>query len=66
MNNPLHHYPAVMPTGACFPEAKLAEAWTPYQCFYMIFEPATGLCHGTIFPELVRPYVPQPHVARWY
>jgi hypothetical protein len=44
----------------------LAEAWTPFQGFCMIFEPIIGLSHGTVFPELVRPYVPQPHNPMWY
>lgn len=46
--------------GAYFPKARLAEAWTPYQQLCMIFDPAVGLHYGTIFPELVRPYVPHP------
>lgn len=54
------------PIGACFPDAKLSEAWTPYQHMGMIFDPAVGLVHGTIFPELVRPYTPQPNSPEWY
>lgn len=54
------------PRGACFPLARLAEAWVPYQSLGMIFEPEMGLGHGTIFPELVRPYEPQPHSPGWY
>lgn len=66
MNNPFENHEVVKPVGAYFPEARLAEAWTPYQEFCMIFEPTTGLSHGTIFPELVRPYVPHPHTPMWY
>lgn len=50
-----------MPQGACFPQARLAEAWVLYQCPGEIFEPETGLFHGTIYPELVRPYQPHPN-----
>lgn len=48
--------------GAYFPQAQLAEAWVPYQCLGMMFDPCMGLYHGTIFPELVRPYTPHPNV----
>ncbi|MHB9094745.1 MAG: spore coat associated protein CotJA [Eubacteriales bacterium] len=54
------------PVGACFPLARLSEAWTPYQSLRTIFNPATGLYHGTIFPELVRPYVPYVKDPKWY
>ncbi|PKM47263.1 MAG: hypothetical protein CVV03_04555 [Firmicutes bacterium HGW-Firmicutes-8] len=54
------------PTGACFPQARLSEAWTPYQMIGMIFDPPIGLFHGTIFPELVRPYMPNPNAPEWY
>lgn len=66
MKNPFKKREFIQPIGACFPEARLAEAWTPYQGFCMIFEPATGLHYGTVFPELVRPYVPHPHTPKWY
>lgn len=54
------------PIGACFPLARLSEAWTPYQCAKMIFDPVAGLYHGTVFPELVRPYMPNPCAPGWY
>ncbi len=54
------------PMGVCFPQARLSEAWTPYQCLMTMFPPETGLVHGTIFPELVRPYMPHPHSPGWY
>lgn len=59
--------PAIMePIGACFPQARLSEAWTPYQCLMTMFDPRMGLFHGTIFPELVRPYTPHPNSPEWY
>ena len=33
-------------------------AYTPIQVMNKIFTPAEGLNEGTIFPELVTPYVP--------
>lgn len=66
MFKPYKHKTYPEPMGACFPRAKLAEAWTPYQCIGMIFDPEVGLFHGTIFPELVRPYAPHPHTPEWY
>lgn len=33
-------------------------AYTPNQIMNKTFEPAVGLKHGTIFPELVSPYSP--------
>lgn len=56
----------IEPVGACFPDARLAEAWVPYQWMMMVFNPAIGLQHGTIFPELVRPYVPHPNEPELY
>ncbi len=61
MFNP-YHYEMVETRGACFPQARLAEAWVPYQRLGMVFDPAVGLFHGTIFPELVRSYTPHPHI----
>lgn len=55
-------YCPVEPAGACFPMARLAEAWVPYQSLGMVFDPPIGLSHGTIFPELVRPYEPHPNI----
>lgn len=57
---------AIEPVGACFPQARLAEAWVPYQCMVVVFEPDIGLVHGTIFPELVRPYQPHPNSPGLY
>lgn len=54
------------PVGACFPMARLSEAWTPYQVLGMLYEPSIGLLHGTIFPELVRPYQPHPNSPELY
>ena len=53
------------PIGACFPQARLAQAWTPYQYMRLVFDPEIGLYHGTIFPELVRPYTPHPCTPEW-
>ncbi len=66
MDNPKVRQNTTEPVGACFPQARLAEAWTPYQMIGEIFDPVTGLLHGTIFPELVRPYVPHPGTPKWY
>ncbi|HWI55526.1 MAG TPA: spore coat associated protein CotJA [Desulfobacteria bacterium] len=54
------------PMGVCFPQARLSEAWTPYQHLMTMFDHSTGLFHGTIFPELVRPYTPKPNSPEWY
>jgi len=56
------HSPIEPMMGAFFPHARLAEAWVPYQSLEMIFNPSVGLFHGTIFPELVRPYTPHPNI----
>ena len=66
MNRPKNRFIPIEPVGACFPDARLAEAWVPYQCMMMVFDPAVGLHHGTIFPELVRPYEPHPYTAERY
>lgn len=66
MFNPYKFYEMMEPRGACFPQARLAEAWVPYQCLGMVFDPDIGLFHGTIFPELVRPYKPHPFTPKWY
>lgn len=61
------NYPDIMePMGACFPQARLSEAWTPYQYLMTMFDPTMGLAHGTIFPELVRPYTPHPNSPELY
>lgn len=42
-----------------FPEnPMLAQSYVPYQYMDKTFKPAVGLKMGTIFPELVSPYVP--------
>lgn len=66
MFNPYQGYEFMEPVGANFPQARLSEAWTPYQCLGMVFDPAVGLAQGTIFPELVRPYIPHPFTPKWY
>lgn len=38
-------------------------AYTPIQTINKIFTPAEGLKEGTIFPELVSPYVPLQSMA---
>ncbi|HEX3031325.1 MAG TPA: spore coat associated protein CotJA [Bacillota bacterium] len=38
------------------PNQNLAEAKVVYQVYTQIWDPATGLRAGTIFPELYRPY----------
>ena len=35
---------------------KLAEAYIPYQRYTVSFSPMEALQHGTMFPELVKPY----------
>ena len=35
----------------------LAQAYVPSQVATKIFESETALCVGTVFPELVRPYI---------
>lgn len=42
-----------------FPEnPMLAQSYVPYQYMDKTFKPSIGLKMGTIFPELVSPYVP--------
>lgn len=44
---------------AVFPEnPTLAQSYVPYQYMNETFKPCVGLKMGTIFPELVSPYVP--------
>lgn len=33
-----------------------AHAYVPFQNLNSVFDPCKGLCNGTIFPELSRPY----------
>lgn len=35
----------------------LAMAYVPMQCWAQTYEPAVGLCRGTIFPELDLPFL---------
>ena len=44
----------------CPPNVKLAHAYVPFQCLKCIYPPMEGLCKGTIFPELSRPYGADP------
>ena len=42
-----------------FPQnPSLAQSYVPYQYLNETFKPCVGLKNGTIFPELVSPYVP--------
>lgn len=66
MFNPYKQPKFTEPIGAYFPYARLAEAWTPYQQFRTVLNPSEGLFYGTVFPELVRPYVPHPNRPKWY
>ncbi|MFU0801326.1 MAG: spore coat associated protein CotJA [Xylanivirga thermophila] len=38
------------------PNGELARAYIPYQQYTRSFSPMEALKHGTMFPELVRPY----------
>lgn len=42
------------------PSPMLAHAYVPFQHMGNIFNPMEGLCKGTIFPELYRPYGVDP------
>ena len=47
------------PGMSVFPEnPTLAQSYVPYQFMNETFKPCVGLKMGTIFPELVSPYVP--------
>lgn len=35
----------------------LAMAYVPFQAWNQVYDPATALAHGTIFPELVLPFL---------
>jgi len=39
-----------------FVDHRLAEAYIPIQSYGKIYDPRTALMHGTLFPELYRPY----------
>ncbi len=47
--------PAFMPA-----DPQLAHAYVPFQTLVCIYPPMKGLCAGTIFPELDRPYGVDP------
>ena len=38
------------------PEMRYAQAYVPFQQFGPVFPPDKALMHGTIFPDLFRPY----------
>ncbi len=53
-----------MQTNAFFTSVPMyGHAYVPVQTMTKIFTPADGLEKGTIFPELVSPYVPLQSVA---
>ncbi len=60
-------YPATYDMQNCYnktpPMARrgveLARAYIPYQRYMNSFSPMEALEHGTMFPELVRPYKPK-------
>jgi hypothetical protein len=39
---------------------RLAEAYVPIQMYGETFDPRTALMHGTLFPDLYRPYSNRP------
>ncbi len=41
-------------------DPQLAHAYVPFQTLVCIYPPMKGLCAGTIFPELDRPYGADP------
>ncbi|WP_296971963.1 spore coat associated protein CotJA [Tepidanaerobacter sp. EBM-38] len=45
-----------------FAAYKLAEAYIPIQIYGETFDPKAALIHGTLFPELYRPYPVRPKV----
>jgi len=49
-----------MYTPQCPPNVMLAHAYVPVQCLNCVYPPMEGLCRGTIFPELDRPYGADP------
>lgn len=50
--------PQQVPLGQC----PLARAFVPFQCYVNRLPPLQGLKAGTIFPELVSPYLPRASV----
>jgi hypothetical protein len=43
-----------------FVNYRLAEAYVPIQIYGETFDPRTALMHGTLFPDLYRPYSIRP------
>ena len=41
-----------------FEKYPLAMAYVPWQNLNTVYEPEGGLCRGTIFPELDKPWMP--------
>jgi hypothetical protein len=42
---------------------RYGNSYVPVQVFRSVYSPATGLANGTMFPELVRPYMPNQSLA---
>ncbi|MDR1067148.1 MAG: spore coat associated protein CotJA [Clostridiales bacterium] len=42
----------------------LARAYVPYQRIRMLYSPEDGICRGTIFPELDKPYDKRSRVRK--
>ena len=57
INNEIHeHSVEAAHQCRCHERMELARAYVPMQGFGKISRPEIGLRHGTIFPELLRPY----------
>ena len=41
--------------------SSLAMVYSPYQSWQDIYEPQKGLCRGTIFAQLDKPWFPDSH-----
>lgn len=48
------------------PSLELARAYIPIQILKKIFEKEEALCRGTLYPELVRPYIGKNKDGRSY
>lgn len=59
-SNPAHNIKLPYCCPGYYSELKLAHAYVPFQCLNCIYTPMVGLCRGTIFPELDRPYGTDP------
>ena len=46
------------PEEQCLTVYTLAMVYAPKQCFEMLYDPASALCHGTLFKELNLPFAP--------